>query len=157
MRLLSQMHSSFRGVSGSLSVRSLSSFYLHAPPVPLFLSLSFAFPSSFAELPAFYFTRHTHKHHAHSRSHPHLLLSPPPLSPMSCSFFSTHQSTSCFFSLHIIIMVRPFSDPGTNSRVSGPPRDVGSPWFFIILVTGVVMAHRDTLFPNVIYCMKARR
>lgn len=42
MRLLSQMHSSFRGVSGSLSARSSSSFYLLAPPVPhhLFLSLS---------------------------------------------------------------------------------------------------------------------
>lgn len=60
MRLLSQMHSSFRGVSGSLSARSSSSFYLLAPPVPLHLFLSLSRPPlpAFAELPAFYFTQH---------------------------------------------------------------------------------------------------
>lgn len=71
MRLLSQMHSSFRGVSGSLSVRS--SFYPlpFSPSFPLssssfpsrtrffFSSLLFCFPSAaFAELLAVYFTRH---------------------------------------------------------------------------------------------------
>lgn len=40
MRLLSQMHSSFRDVSGSLSAWSSYSFYLLAPPVPLRLFLS---------------------------------------------------------------------------------------------------------------------
>lgn len=118
MRLLSQMHSSFRDVSGSLSVRSSSSFYLLAPPVPpalpLFLSLSlslffFRFPLVFCRTPSLSILHDTHKHHAHSRSRP-----PPPrlsplsttslslsLSPTSCSFFSTHPSPPLvFFSPH---------------------------------------------------------
>jgi len=63
MRLLSQMHSSFRGVSGSLSVRSSSSFYLLASPIPLRLFLSCPLPPAFAELSAFYFTQHARTLH----------------------------------------------------------------------------------------------
>lgn len=149
MRLLSQMHSSFRGVSGSLSARSSSSFYLLASPIPLRLFLSYPLPSAFAELSAFYFTQH-------ARTSPQCSLS---LSSKS-SVFLLSSSTSlracnaavilvrfwrsrpplCFliFFLHHHIVARPFSGSGIHSRVSGPPCDAGSPWFFITLVTGVV-------------------
>lgn len=152
MRLLSQMHSSFRGVSGSLSARSSSSFYLLAPPVPLhlFLSLSSASPG-FCRTPGLllYTTR------ANIAAVLTLaLIRALRLSPLSSSTslrarnaavilvrFWYSRPPLCFpqlFFLHHHIVARPFSGSGTNGRVSGPPCKVGSPCFFITLVTGVV-------------------
>lgn len=154
MRLLSQMHSSFRGVSGSLSARSSSSFYLLAPPVPLhlFLSLSLVrlsrlLPNS---RPSTLHNTRKHRRSAHSRSHPSstsfstLFLHFPSRLQRgsdSCSFLvfaSSSLLSSTFFFLHHHIVARPFSGSGTNGRISGPPCKVGSPCFFITLVTGVV-------------------
>jgi len=164
MRLLSQMHSSFRGVSGSLSVRSSSSFYLLASPIPLRLFLPCPLPPAFAELSAFYFTQHARTLHtmltlALIRV---LRLSLPPrlFAPATRQWFlfvfGIHVLLCflIFFFLHRHIVARPFSGSSTNSCVSGPPCDAGSLWFFITLVTDVV-----TLFgtPFRTWYMKARR
>lgn len=71
------------------------------PALPLFPSLPlslffFRFPLVFCRTPSLSILHDTHKHHAHSRSRP-----PPPrlspLSPTSCSFFSTHPSPPLVF------------------------------------------------------------
>jgi len=146
MRLLSQMHSSFHGVSGLLSVRSSSPCFSDSSPSLSLLSASLSFYRTLGLL--LYTTRTNIANGAHSRSHP----SPPsfsflpqlPFAPATrqCFLFvfGIHVllSASSSFFLHHHIVVRPFSGSGINSRVSGPPCDVGSPWFFITLVTGVV-------------------
>lgn len=91
-----------------------------------------------------------HRRSAHSRSHPSstsfstLSLHFPSRLQRgsdSCSFLvfaSSSLLSSTFFFLHHHIVARPFSGSGTNGRISGPPCKVGSPCFFITLVTGVV-------------------
>jgi hypothetical protein len=104
MRLLSQMHSSFRGVSGSLSVRSSFSFYLLAPPVPLHLFLSLVrFSPGFCRTPgpSTLHNVHEHRRSAHSPSHPSpsSFSSLPPLS----STPATRQWFLFVFGIHVLL------------------------------------------------------
>lgn len=149
MRLLSQMHSSFRGVSGSLSARSSFSFYLLAPPVPLHLFLSPSLLPAFAELSALpLYTTRTNTDAALTltliRVHRLSLLFlrfPPRLQrgSDSCSFLA-FTSSSLLPRFLFFIFTSSYSGAALFGlgRVSGPPRDAGSWWFFITLVTGVV-------------------
>lgn len=127
MRLLSQMHSSFRSVSGSLSVRSSSSFYLLA----LLRLLSVSLVLSFAELSTIHFIRH-----AQTRpfSHPPSFSSS--LAPLSfcntnsCSFLAL-KSSSVFlvlFIFYITVVVRSLSRARIQTAVdrSCPSRCPGS-------------------------------
>lgn len=134
------MHSSFRDVSGSLSARSSSSFYLLAPPVPLRLFLSRSLPSDrFCRTPGLLlYTTRTNTAAVLTLALvrvPRLSLLYLHFSPRlqrgsdSCSFFGIHVllSASSSFFLHYRIVARPFSGSDTNSRVSGPPCDAESP------------------------------
>lgn len=159
MRLLSQMHSSFRDVSGSLSARSSSSFYLLAPPVPLRLFLSRSLPSAFAELPAFYFTQH-------ARTLPQCSLSLSSESSVFLQFPSQRGSDSCSFLAFTSssLLPRLFFPPSFFYIIGAAlfglghkrPRIGTTLWCWVPMIlynacNGCCDAPPDTLFPNVIY------
>lgn len=146
MRLLSQMHSSFRGVSGSLSVRSSPSFYL---PSSLSRSSPRLLPNSRPS------TLHdTHKH-GQTRSLSLSSARPRPSSTTRRSLcsFSALTSTSVFsFFSYLIVAARPlFGGRGTNGRGSRDHPVHGPRAILYNACNGCCDAARDTLLPNVMY------